>query len=96
MRGEDLLREKRDEILRLAQVHGATNVRVFGSVVRGEWTESSDIDFLVDMKPDRSLLDMAALLSDLRDLLGRRVDVVSEGGLYWLLRRRILKEAKPL
>jgi uncharacterized protein len=96
VRGEDLLREKRDEILRLAQVHGATNVRVFGSVVRGEWTESSDIDFLVDMKPDRSLLDMAALLSDLRDLLGRRVDVVSEGGLYWLLRRRILKEAKPL
>lgn len=93
---EDLLKEKRDEILRVAQAHGARKVRVFGSVARGEATESSDIDFLVEMEPDRSLLDMAALLSDLRDLLGRRVDVVSEGGLYWLLRRRILKEAKPL
>jgi len=93
---EDLLKEKREEILRIASRHGARNVRVFGSVARGEADESSDIDFLVDMEPGRSLLDLGALLSDLRDLMGRRVDVVSEKGLYWLLRRRILKEAKPL
>ncbi|MBM4328625.1 MAG: nucleotidyltransferase family protein [Deltaproteobacteria bacterium] len=92
----DLLKEKREEILRIAATHGARNVRVFGSVARGEADESSDIDFLVDMEPDRSLLDLSALLVDLRDCLGRRVDVVSEKGLYWLLRRRILREAKPL
>ncbi len=93
---EELLKEKREDILKVAASHGARNVRVFGSVARGEAGESSDIDLLVDMEPDRSLLDVAALLADLRDLLGRRVDVVSEKGLYWLLRRRILKEAKPL
>ena len=93
---DDLLKEKREEILRIAAVHGARNVRVFGSVVRGEATDTSDIDFLVDMEPDRSLLDVGELLSDLRDLLGRKVDVVSEKGLYWLLRHRILKEALPL
>jgi predicted nucleotidyltransferase len=69
---------------------------VFGSAARGEADESSDIDLLVDMDPDRSLLDVAALVADLRELLGRKVDVVSEKGLYWLLRRRILKEARPL
>ncbi|MBI4965512.1 MAG: nucleotidyltransferase family protein [Desulfomonile tiedjei] len=93
---QDLLKEKREEILRIAAIHGARNVRVFGSVVRGEADATSDVDFLVDMEPDRSLLDVGALLTDLRELLGRRVDVVSENGLYWLLRRRILKEAKPL
>ncbi|MGO9566492.1 MAG: nucleotidyltransferase family protein [Desulfomonilaceae bacterium] len=93
---EDQLKEKREEILRVAATHGARNVRIFGSVARGEADETSDIDFLVDMESDRSLLDVAALLTDLRELLGRRVDVVSEKGLYWLLKRRILKEAKPL
>jgi predicted nucleotidyltransferase len=93
---EDELKEKREEILRVAASHGARNVRIFGSVARGEADETSDIDFLVDMESDRSLLDVAGLLADLRDLLGRKVDVVSEKGLYWLLKRRILKEAKPL
>jgi uncharacterized protein len=93
---DELLKEKREEILRIAAVHGARNLRVFGSVARGEADESSDIDLLVDMEPGRSLLDLAALFSDLSDLLGRKVDVVTEKGLYWLLRRRILKEAKPL
>jgi uncharacterized protein len=93
---EVLLKEKREEILRIAASHGARNVRIFGSVARGEADETSDIDFLVDMESDRSLLDVGALLSDLRELLGRKVDVVSEKGVYWLLRRRILKEAKPL
>jgi len=93
---EELLKEKREDILKIAASHGACNIRVFGSVARGEADESSDIDLLVDMEPDRSLLEVAALLADLRDLLGSRVDVVSEKGLYWLIRRRILKEAKPL
>jgi predicted nucleotidyltransferase len=90
------INEKREEILRIAASHGARNVRIFGSVARGDADESSDIDFLVEMEPNRSLLDLGALLTDLRELMGRRVDVVSEKGLYWLLRRRILKEAKPL
>jgi len=93
---QDLLKEKREEILRIADAHGARNVRVFGSVVRGEADDTSDVDFLAEMEADRSLLDVGALLNDLRGLLGRRVDVVSEKGLYWLLRRRILKEARPL
>jgi uncharacterized protein len=71
-------------------------VRVFGSVARHEANEQSDIDFLVDMEPGRSLMDQGGLLMDLRELLGREVDVVTEKGLYWLLRRRILKEARLL
>jgi len=91
-----LLEAKRDDILLAADRHGASNVRVFGSVVRGEAGPASDVDFLVKMDQGRSLIDLSALVVDLRDLLGRKVDVVSEDGLYWLLRRRILKEAKPL
>ena len=92
----ELLQEKREAILQLAAKHGARNVRVFGSVARHEANEQSDIDFLVDMEPGRSLMDQGGLLMDLRELLGREVDVVTEKGLYWLLRRRILKEARPL
>ena len=92
----ELLQEKREAILELAAKHGARNVRVFGSVARHEANEQSDIDFLVDMEPGRSLMDQGGLLIDLRELLGREVDVVTEKGLYWLLRRRILKEARPL
>ena len=91
-----LLNNKRDAILRLAAQHGATNVRVFGSVARGEAGPQSDVDFLVELEPGRSLLDRATLLADLEELLGRKVDVVTERSLYWLLRRRILKEAQPL
>ena len=93
---DQLLQEKREAILQLAAKHGARNVRVFGSVARHEADEQSDIDFLVDMEPGRSLMDQGELLMDLRELLGREVDVVTEKGLYWLLRRRILKEARPL
>jgi len=91
-----VLEEKRDQILRIASRHGAHNIRVFGSVARGDADESSDIDLLVDFEPDRSLLDHAALVLDLEELLGRKVDVVTEKGVYWLLRRRILKEARAL
>lgn len=93
---EELLKEKRDAIIALAAKRGALNPRIFGSVARGEAGSQSDIDLLVKMEEGRSLLDMIALAQDLRDLLGVKVDVVSEDGLYWLLRRRILKEAKPL
>lgn len=91
-----LLEEKKEEILRIAALHGAKNVRIFGSVARGDADESSDIDLLVDMEPGRSLFDRGELIADLRDLLGLKVDVVTEEGIYWLLKRRILKEAHPL
>jgi predicted nucleotidyltransferase len=96
MTTEQLVKSRREEILRVAAQHGAYNVRVFGSVARGEAGEASDIDLLVDLEPGRSGLDQAGLILDLEELLGRRVDVVTEAGLYWLLRRRILKEARPL
>ena len=96
MVAQQLVGERRGDILRLAAQHGATNVRVFGSVVRGEAGAGSDIDFLVDMEPKRSLLDIATLKLDLQDLLGCQVDVVTESSIYWLLRRRILREARPL
>ena len=92
----ELLKTKREEILRLAAKRGATNVRVFGSVARGEADEASDLDLLVDMEPGRSLLDLGGLLMDLRDLLGCQVDVVSEGGLRERIRERVLREAVPL
>jgi predicted nucleotidyltransferase len=96
MDAEKLLKEKRQAIMALADKHGAHSVRVFGSVARGEPGPESDIDLLVKMEEGRSLLDLSALVLDLKDLLGAKVDVVSEDGLYWLLRRRILKEARPL
>jgi predicted nucleotidyltransferase len=96
MRAEQLLKKKRNAVMALAAKHGAKNLRIFGSVARGESSPESDIDLLVKMENDRSLLDLSALRLDLVDLLGVKVDVVSEDGLYWLLRRRILKEARPL
>jgi len=93
---QQLLVSKRQEIERIAAQHGARNVRLFGSAARGEATDESDLDFLVEMEPGRSLLDLAALRNDLMDLLGREVDVVTEDSLYWLLRRKILREARPL
>lgn len=91
-----ILADKREDILRLAQQYGATHLRVFGSVVRGAATEQSDIDFLVAFEPDRSLLDLIGFKQDLQHLLGRQVDVVSEGGLSPYLRDKILHEAQPL
>jgi len=93
---DELLKEKREEILKIAAKHGARNVRLFGSVARGEADERSDVDFLVDMEPGRSLLDMGGLLMELRDLLGRDVDVVTERGLKPRIRGRVLQEAIPL
>jgi predicted nucleotidyltransferase len=92
----DVLTKKRDEIIKVATVHGARNIRVFGSVARGEADEKSDIDFLVEMEPGRSLLDLGGLLMDLQDVLGREVDVVTERGLNPRIRERVLKEAVAL
>ena len=92
----ELLRQRRNEILKLASQHGARNVRVFGSAACGEADGDSDIDLLVELEPDRTLFDLGALLMDLQDLLGRKVDVVTDDSIYWLLRRRILKEAVSL
>jgi hypothetical protein len=93
---ERLLAEKREEILQLAASRGARNVRVFGSVARGEAREDSDIDLLVDIDSGRSLLDVVGLWLDLQELLGRKVDLLTEGGVNRHLRARILAEARPL
>jgi len=91
-----ILDQHRAAVLRLAAEHGATDVRVFGSVARGEADEASDIDFLVRMSPGRSLFDLGALLMDLQDLLGCRVDVVTERGLRPRMRERVLRDAIPI
>jgi len=96
MHVETLLREKRQEILRVAEKHGARNVRIFGSAARGQADEQSDIDLLVRMDPGRSLLDHAALWLEIEQLLGCKVDVVSEGGLKPRIRERVLRDAVPL
>jgi uncharacterized protein len=88
-----LLKEKRIEILEIAARNGASNVRVFGSVARGDATDSSDIDFLVDMEPHRSLLDVAGLTLDLERLLNRKVDVVTVKGLKPTIKSDVLDEA---
>jgi predicted nucleotidyltransferase len=96
MTANQLLQQKRDDILRIAAGYGAKNVRVFGSVARGEARPDSDIDLLVSLEPGRSLLDLGGLLMDLRALLGCDVDVVTENGLRQRIRERVLKEATPL
>jgi predicted nucleotidyltransferase len=92
----ELVRMKRAESLRIAARHGARNVRMFGSAARGETREGSDLDLVVDAGPETSPWFPAGLILDLEELLGLKVDVVTEESIYWLLRRRILKEAVPL
>jgi hypothetical protein len=96
MRFEELLQENREEILRLAHKHGAYNVRIFGSVVKGRADEASDIDFLVDVEPGRNLLDLGGLLMELRELLGCEVDVVTKNGLKARIREQVLQQAVDL
>lgn len=91
-----LLKNKREDIFRIAAKHGARNVRVFGSVARGEAYDRSDVDFVVDFEPGRSLFDHAGLLLDLQQLLERKVDIVTERGLRARIRERVLREAVPL
>jgi len=93
---KNLLASRRDEILRIAASHGATHVRLFGSAVRGDATDQSDIDVLVDLEAGRSLMDHASLIIDLERLLGRRVDVVTARGLRPRVRDAILRDTIAL
>lgn len=96
MSTDELLKEKREEILRIASKHGARNIRVFGSVVRGEARPDSDVDLLVEVGPDRTPLFPGGLIADLEELLGIKVQVVTQEGLHWYIRERVLEEAVPL
>ncbi len=93
---EAVLDEQRDRILELALRHGARNVRLFGSVVRGEAEPNSDIDLLVDLGEPLSPWFPAGLIRDLEALLGHKVDVVTEKSLHYFIRDRILTEARSL
>ena len=90
---EELLKEKRDDILRIATQHGALNVRVFGSVARGEATADSDVDFLVELAPECTLLDYISLIQAWEELLGCPVDVAESDNLHDVIREQVLQEA---
>jgi uncharacterized protein len=93
---EELRRTKREEIIRVATKHGASNIRIFGSLARGESSPASDIDILVDLEPNRSLMDLGGLLMDLQSLLHVRVDVATERMLRPKVREKALRDAIPL
>jgi len=93
---DELLRQRRAEICRIAHKHGASNIRVFGSASRGEATPESDVDFLVEAGPETSSWFPAGLILDLEELLGCRVEVVTDNGLNPYIRQRVLSEAVPL
>ncbi|MFH1730589.1 MAG: nucleotidyltransferase domain-containing protein [Planctomycetota bacterium] len=90
------IRQKRADILRIAAKHGAREIRIFGSVVRGEADDDSDVDVLVKLDDGCSLLDHIALIRELEELLGCRVDVVAEDALHRAIRSRVLAEGVPL
>jgi predicted nucleotidyltransferase len=92
---DDIL-QRRSEIMDLARKYGASNIRVFGSVARGDATEDSDLDLLIRLEPGRSLLDQGGLLMDLRDLLGLKVDVMDEDALSGRMGEIVRREAVPL
>jgi uncharacterized protein len=97
MKLQQLLQEKCEDILAIAAKHGAFNVRVFGSVSRGEDTENSDIDLLVDYDLQRvSAWFPGGLLMDLQDLLDRKVDIATEQGLSHFIKDRVLAEVKSI
>ena len=93
---QELRHDRRAAIIALATRHGARGIHVYGSVARGQATDKSDLDLLVDWEPDRSLLDVVGLKQDLEDLLGVTVDLGSERGLHWFIRDEVLREAVPL
>jgi len=88
--------KQREAIKRVAANYGAHNVRLFGSVARREAHSDSDVDVLVDLEPDRSLFDLGGLMMELQELLGCKVDVVTEQGLRPRIRERVLRDAVPL
>ncbi|MHB9073383.1 MAG: nucleotidyltransferase family protein [Desulfobaccales bacterium] len=91
-----LIQQQRSQILAIAQGHGAHNVRLFGSVARGEATDTSDLDLLIEMEAGRNLLDIIAIKQDLEDLLGCKVDVVTEAAISPYLKENVLREAVRL
>ncbi len=91
-----VLDEKREEILLIAKGYGADNVRIFGSLARGDYGPESDVDLLVDLEPGRNLFDLGGFLYEVRELLGIPVDVVTEKGLRDHVKSNVLKEAVPL
>jgi len=93
---QKILKKKREEILKICGKYGAYNVRIFGSVARGEADELSDIDILVEFEPGRTLFDHAGLMLELGKVLGCKVDVVNQKGLKPRIKERVLKEAIPL
>ena len=96
MRQDRLVREKREDILRIAAEYGARDVRIFGSVARGETNPESDVDFLVELDAGRSLFDLGGLQMELESLLGCRVDVATVRGLKARIRERVLRETMPV
>ncbi len=92
----ETIRRKRDAILEIASRYGARDVRIVGSVARGDATDESDLDLIVRFEPGRSLFDHGGLIMDLRDLLGIRVDVIDEEGMRDRFRNHVMKEAIPL
>lgn len=93
---DEIRRSKRDQLLTIAARHGARNVRVFGSMARGDNCESSDIDLLVDLDADRTLMDLGGLLMELQESVGVPIDVATENILRSDIRSRVLNEAVPL
>jgi len=93
---QEIIVSRKEQILALATKYGASDVRVFGSVARGTADEHSDVDFLVNLAPGRSLFDLGGLLYELQKLLGRNVDVITPAGLRPRIRDRVLKEAVPI
>jgi predicted nucleotidyltransferase len=93
---QDVIGDRREDVLRLAKVHRAHDVRVFGSVARAEATENSDIDFLVKFEPEYTLWDHIGLMQDLSELLGREVEVSTDDTLKERLKESVLREAIPL
>jgi predicted nucleotidyltransferase len=91
-----LVTERRADILRVAAAHGASRVRLFGSVARQQSRSDSDIDLLVELQPGRSLLDLIAIKQELEDMLGQTVDVVTEAAVSPYFREQVLSEAVAL
>lgn len=94
--GIEEIKKHKNEILAIAAKYGAHDVRIFGSFARNQAGDNSDVDFLVQLDPERSLFDLGGLLYDLQVLLHRKVDIVTEKGLHWYIKDSILNEAKPL
>jgi len=92
----EALKQKRAEIISIAERNGGRKVRIFGSLARGDSGIDSDVDFLIELEPERSLLDIVAIKQDLEDLLQRKVDVVTESAVSPYIRREIVRQAISL